>query len=185
MKNTIASFLLLFFSFLSLNIMGQERIITPEMKFDRVETGDYFKNDNLEIFEGTWKWESNDSVFILVLRKEKITTGESPTISMDMVLGYYSFFNGKTLQIDAITDNSDFFIGVAMPDWPVNRIKIVVTDPLKSKTGEEFFEISMQDENIAFWEMGNRKGIRVLAEGEKFDPGFSIPTKMTLHRISE
>ena len=72
-----------------------------------------------------------------------------------------------------------------MPDLPVNRIRIVITDPLKSKTGEGFFEISMQDQNMAYWEISNRKGIQVLAEEEKFDPGFLIPTKMTLHRMIE
>ena len=168
---------------LTLTLKAQERIITPEMKFEgRIKPGDYFKSDSLEVFEGTWQWASADSIFTLELRKGKISNG---SISFDAIFGRFSFSVGNKIQFDGIYEGIDNLSGNSNRNEPIGKLKIFLSDPIKGKSGQGIFELSAENSNIAYWEIGNSPGIHVVPEGKKWDPGFSIPTKMTLHRIIE
>jgi len=184
MKNTKAIFVSFIFSFLFLNLTGQERLISHDQEKIGIKSGDYLKVDEYKVAEGTWQWKSADSVFTLVLRKEKFSI-RNDGVYTDILIGRFSFKVGSQYLIDAISENSDNLRGVDVGEGSIGKFRILFVDRIKGKNAQGIFELSPENSNIAYWEIGNPPGIYVVPEGKKFDPGFSIPTKMTLHRIIE
>jgi len=69
-------------------------ILTTNMLFGQ-EDGSYKQVPELNNYEGTWQWQSNDSIFTICLVKTvfnlKKMLDSNPNASVDVIIGWYEF----------------------------------------------------------------------------------------------
>ncbi|MFT4780524.1 MAG: hypothetical protein ACJAZK_002967 [Psychroserpens sp.] len=74
--------------------------------------GTHFKDldNNLDNFEGTWKWQSNDSIIIIKLIKQENIFFDNTNQYEDFVIGEYKFTVNGTIVQDYISRLNDLSI---------------------------------------------------------------------------
>jgi hypothetical protein len=74
--------------------------------------GTHFKDldKNLDNFEGTWKWQSNDSIIIIKLIKQENIFFDNTNQYEDFVIGEYKFTVNGTIVQDYISRLNDLSI---------------------------------------------------------------------------
>lgn len=104
MKHT---FLLILFTFIFSSCKAQ---IAPLYQIDTdLPEGTHFKDldNDLDHFEGTWKWQRNDSIVTIVLQKKEDVYDSDYNQYEDYLVGEYKFTVGNTVIQDYLSRLDD------------------------------------------------------------------------------
>lgn len=164
---------------------------TYKLPKDYPKPGGYGKNENLQKFDGTWQWQSGDTVFIITMNKfiHKVKSGGLKGYSMDAIIGWHEY-----RVADKVIESSLRFEGDKEEDLTFTILggtsgdKNILTitgfhDISKSKGGSATFELLPGEKDKAHWVLKGKPGIKILDVGEVPDYTFTVPTNVIMERV--
>jgi len=154
----------------------------------------YVPNDKLNIFEGTWQWESNDSIFTIeilktIVNSKKLDSSMPDSRDFDRLIGWHELIvNGKVIETNIKNksnsykyEKTDFIIFSNMPSNNEKEINFSNFKNIsKNKSAEGVFIIQADDNNKAKFILYER----ILPPKErKGAEGFTVPNRIIMTRV--
>ena len=167
--------------------------VSNEIFSQNAENVEDHRNDKMNKFEGTWQWQSGDSLFVIILKKNKLSHKDTKgkTDILDVLIGWHEFsVNGviieSSLQYTEETDNKNtrtLIGGVNASDKLIKRLSF--NDLSKSKLGKASLELLPGEKDLVRWTLKETPGVKVLLPGEEPDYTFTVPTDVIMRRIKK
>jgi len=142
----------------------------------QIKNGDYLKNENVNKFVGTWKWQSGDTSFIIVLKKEKITIkNPSAVFHFDGLEGWHEFeVNGKIIESSLTSTKMTLTFGGQNSEL-TGSFFIAFEDLTMNKFGDARFDLVPGSKDKIKWELRDREFTKII--------GFTVPTNIIMERV--
>ncbi len=152
--------------------------------------GDNIKNNDINKFIGTWKWEYEKETLIFILKKENILHSFGKNIREDMIIGFHDLSkNGQIIETStqysytnySLKNNKSTIYASTNKHNP-NILSGSINHLSKNKTVN--FEIEYLDYNkIKLKKIENRGGIKINTQGKPaYDWSISLPQNIILTR---
>jgi hypothetical protein len=144
----------------------------------QLKNGEYVKNDNINRIVGTWIWQSGDTTFTIVLKKEKVTVN-NPVGSnhFDVLQGWHEYaVKGKIIESSIASKKLTLTNG-----FQNQELRLPVSgdfeDLTRNKFGEARFDLLPGEKDKIEWHLIDREWAEY--------PGFTVPTNIIMVRVKD
>ena len=162
--------------------------------------GEYYKNNEIDKFVGTWEWKSGNDYFRIVISKQKLEGTNFSTGSKhhrDMAIGWHIYVKNGVI-IDSSMDNVNrTFVDAldAIRNSSLNGgggtnskyLLVSFSDKQKNKSGKATLTLVQGKSNEANWKLKEREGIMIYdpATDPPYPQGWTVPTELVMKKISD
>jgi hypothetical protein len=151
-----------------------------------LEKGKYFPVQELRKIEGTWSGSTKSSDSLVIELKSSKEFLKGPDIYTDQLTGTYTYYKNGQLVSKSSNDSSLKSGSIkSSQNSETAVITFIFYDNVKDKLGDLKLELTALDSKDARWILRNQevKVINGFYAGKPWDPGFSVPTEMTLRKL--